>query len=195
LAWLPSNQELVADEAARAAGFRLRGFCSGGGQKMTGKIFLIRVLLFSFPFLMTMMRGDCVYGTSPTEGQSTRPTSAAGSTQQAATDVRGSWSGTFFSNDSNGGSFTITVVITPNSRGHLVGSSTLESECLKGAQLEVTVTGSEVVLAGSDKEGDNITVRGTLDSTGTLLESTYVLNGSATGGCETDNGAGTLVKR
>ena len=38
-------------------------------------------------------------------------------------------------------------------------------------------------------------MRGTLDKTGTLLKSTYILNGSATGNCETDDGLGTLVKR
>jgi hypothetical protein len=40
-----------------------------------------------------------------------------------------------------------------------------------------------------------MTLRGSLDSTGTLLKSTYVLNGSATGGCETDDGTGTLAKQ
>ena len=120
---------------------------------------------------------------------------ASGSTQQAAADVRGTWSGTFFSKHSDVAPFTMTVVINPDSRGHLVGSSTLNADCLKGAQLEVTVTGLEVVLAGSDEEGDNITVRGTVDNTGTLLKSTYILNGSATGRCETDDGTGTLAKR
>jgi len=160
---------------------------------MTSKIFLIRVLFLSL--LLLMMRAGWLCAARLTDGQSKKPTSAAGSAQQVATDVRGTWSGTFFSKDSNGRSFTITVVITPNSRGHLVGSSTLDADCVKGAQLEVTVKGSEVVLAGSDKEGDNITVRGTLDNTGTLLKSAYILNGSATGGCETDNGTGTLVKQ
>jgi hypothetical protein len=61
--------------------------------------------------------------------------------------------------------------------------------------MEVTVTDSDVVLAGSDEEGNNVTLRGTLDNTGTLLKSTYILNGSATGGCETDDGTGTLRKR
>ena len=89
----------------------------------------------------------------------------------------------------------MTVVINPDSRGHLIGSSSLNSECLKGAQLEVTVTGSNIVLAGSDEEGDNMTVRGTVDKTGTLLKASYILNGSATGRCETDDGAGSLAKR
>ena len=66
---------------------------------------------------------------------------------------------------------------------------------LKGAQLEVTVTGSSIVLAGSDEEGDSMTVRGTVDSTGTLLKASYILNGSASGRCETDDGAGSLAKR
>jgi hypothetical protein len=114
---------------------------------------------------------------------------------QTAADVRGRWSGSFHSNHSDVAPFTITVVITPNSKGHLVGNSELNSKCLKGADLQVTVTGAEVVLAGSDKQGNNMTLRGTLDNTGTLLKSTYILNGSATGGCETDDGTGTLTRR
>ena len=38
-------------------------------------------------------------------------------------------------------------------------------------------------------------MRGTLDSTENLLPSTYILNGSQGGGCETDDGTGTLEKR
>jgi hypothetical protein len=86
-------------------------------------------------------------------------------------------------------------VISKDSAGRIVGNSTLASQCLKNAQLQVTVTGSTVVLAGRDKAGDNMTVRGSLDNTGTVLNSTYILNGSAAGGCETDDGTGSLAKR
>jgi len=103
--------------------------------------------------------------------------------------------GTFFSKHSNVAPFTMTVVINPDSRGHLIGTSSLNSDCLKGVQLEVTVTGSQVVLAGSDEEGDSMTVRGTVDKTGTLLKANYILNGSASGRCETDDGTGNLAKR
>jgi len=89
----------------------------------------------------------------------------------------------------------MTVVINPNSRGHLVGDSSLNSECLKGAKLQVAVNGSKVVLAGSDQEGDSLTLHGTLDSTGSLMQATYILNGSASGRCETDDGTGNLSKR
>ncbi len=132
-----------------------------------------------------------LYASTPAD----QATSAAGSTQQPATDIRGTWSGTFFSKHSNVAPFTMTVVINPDSRGHLIGTSTLNSDCLKDVHLEVTVTGSNVVLAGSDENGDNITVRGTVDKTGTLLKASYILNGSATGRCETDNGTGSLAKR
>jgi len=121
--------------------------------------------------------------------------SPSGATPQPAADLRGTWSGTFFSKHSSVAPFTMTVVINPDARGHLVGNSTLNSDCLKGAQLEVTVTGSKVVLAGSDEEGDSITVRGTLDSTGTLVKASYILNGSASGRCETDDGTGNLARR
>ena len=162
---------------------------------MARKTSSFHVLFLALLLLMTMMRAAALYAASPADHQSKQPTFAAGSTQQAAPDVRGTWSGTFYSKHSNVTPFTMTVVINPDSRGHLIGSSSLNSDCLKGAQLEVTVTGSTVVLAGSDEEGDNITVRGTVDKTGTLLQSTYIVNGSATGRCETDDGTGTLAKR
>jgi hypothetical protein len=156
---------------------------------MTSKILSYRLLLFSLLSLMTMARADSLYG------QGKQPTAAAGSTQQPAIDVRGVWSGTFFSKHSNVAPFTMTVVINPDPRGHLIGSSSLNSNCLKGAQLAVTVTGSTVVLAGSDSDGDTLTVRGTVDNTGTLLTATYILNGGASGRCESDGGTGTLGKR
>ena len=115
--------------------------------------------------------------------------------QQASSPLQGTWSGSFFSKHSNVPGFTMTVVITPDSSGHLVGDSTLSSHCLKGATLQVTITGSNVVLAGSDPEGDSLTLHGTLDSTDTLIQATYILNGSASGRCETDDGTGNLSKR
>jgi Domain of unknown function (DUF1929)/Concanavalin A-like lectin/glucanases superfamily/Bacterial Ig-like domain (group 2)/Glyoxal oxidase N-terminus len=123
------------------------------------------------------------------------PAAATGSTSKAPIDLRGTWSGTFVSKDSNAVSFTITVVVHEDSQGHLVGSSTLNSDCLKDAQLQVNVTGSQVVLAGSNEAGDDITVRGTVNRTGTALKSSYILDGSATGKCETDAGTGTLTKQ
>jgi nitrous oxidase accessory protein NosD len=141
---------------------------------MTSTFLPLRALLLFSLSLMAVMRAAPLY---------------------AATDVRGTWSGTFSSNHSGVAPFTITVVIDADSNGHLVGTSTLNSRCLKGAQLQVTVTGSTVVLAGSDKTGNNMTLRGSLDDTGTLLKSAYIFNGSAGGGCETDDGTGTLTKR
>jgi hypothetical protein len=89
----------------------------------------------------------------------------------------------------------MTVVINADSHGHLVGASTLSSDCLKNVRLEVTVKGAQITLAGSDNEGDNIMVRGTVDGAGTLLKANYILNGSASGRCETDDGTGNLAKR
>lgn len=118
-----------------------------------------------------------------------------GAKQPSAADVRGTWSGTFFSKHNNVTPFTITVVISPDASGRLVGNSSLSSNCLKNARLQVTFSGSQIVLSGSDDSGDNITVRGTLDTTGSILKTSYILNGSATGRCETDNGTGNLAKR
>jgi hypothetical protein len=161
---------------------------------MTSKIFSFRVPLLSLLLLMPMMVVASLYAASPTDDQSKQVTSA-GPTQQPATDLKGTWSGTFFSKHPNVAPFTMTVVISPDSRGHLVGSSTLNSDCLKDARLELTVTGSTVVLTGSDEDGDNIMLRGTVDKAGTLLKANYILNGSATGRCETDHGTGNMAKR
>jgi len=161
---------------------------------MTSKTFSFRVLLFPLLPLMTMIGAACLYA-APADAQSKQATSAASSTQEPAIEIRGTWSGTFFSKHSNVAPFTMTVVINPDSGGHLIGTSTLSSDCLKDVRLEVTVTGSKVVLSGSDESGDNITVRGTVDKTGALLKASYILNGSATGRCETDDGTGNLAKR
>jgi len=123
-----------------------------------------------------------------------RNKSDSGTARPASSVLQGTWSGAFFSKHSTS-SFTLTVVIAPDSRGHLVGDSTLSSSCLKGTKLQVTATDSNVVLAGSDEEGDSLTIHGTLDRTGSLMRTTYVLNGSASGRCETDNGNGDLAKR
>jgi hypothetical protein len=89
----------------------------------------------------------------------------------------------------------MTVVINPDSHGHLIGASTLDSDCLKNVRLEVTVKGPQITLAGSDDEGDNITVRATVDGTGKMLKANNILNGSSSGRCETDDGTGNLAKR
>ena len=110
-------------------------------------------------------------------------------------DLAGTWSGTFQSDHPNVAPFTITIVINPDDRGHLVGKSSLESPCVKGIKLQVTTTGSNVVLAGSDEDGDSLTFRGTLDESGTLMNMRYIANGSASGRCETDQGSGSMGKR
>ena len=161
---------------------------------MTGKTFSLHVPPATLLLLVIMIAAASLGMASPAD-YTGHAASAAGSMQQPAVDVRATWSGIFFSKHSNVTPFTMTVVISANSSGHLVGNSTLNSECLKGAQLEVTVTGSNVLVAGSDEEGDSLTVRGTVDNTGALLKASYIMNGSATGRCETDNGTGNLAKR
>lgn len=120
---------------------------------------------------------------------------AGGPPQKPTLDVQGTWSGSFQSDHANMQPFTMTVVINPDSKGHLVGVSDLVSECVRGVKLQVTVSGANVVLAGSDSDGDSITLRGTGDTSGTLLNMRYIVNGSASGRCETDQGSGTLGKR
>jgi len=120
---------------------------------------------------------------------------SASATSPSAIDLKGAWSGTLFPKHSNVAPFTMTVVIGPNADGNLVASSSLSSDCMKELPLEITITGSKVVLAGSDESGNNITVRAIVDKSGTLLKASYVLNGSATGCSESETGTGTLAKR
>jgi hypothetical protein len=159
-----------------------------GRIAMTSKT-LFNNVVSSFLILIVICAGS-ICASNLAEAKSGQATSPAG-----ATDVRGTWSGTFFPKHANVAPFTMTVVINEDAEGSLIGDSSLNSNCLKGVRLKVTVTGSKVVLAGSDEHGDNITVRGTVDKTGTLMKSTYILNGSATGSCETDQGLGTLAKQ
>jgi hypothetical protein len=120
---------------------------------------------------------------------------SAVSAQPSAVDVTGTWSGTFESRQPHFSPFTITVVINTDASGHLVGTSSVGSDCVKDGSFQVTVSGSSIVLAGGDKEGNHITFRGTIDSTGTLLNLKYILNGSASARCESDDGTGTMGKR
>jgi hypothetical protein len=157
---------------------------------MTSKVFSSRVLPLLLLWLL-VTTGTSLCSARPADGQNT-PSS---STPPAATNFTGTWSGTFFSKHANVAPFTMTVVINADSHGHLTGASTLSSDCLKNVRLEVTVKGAQITLAGSDDEGDNIMVRGTVDGAGTLLKANYILNGSASGRCETDDGTGNLAKR
>jgi len=103
--------------------------------------------------------------------------------------------GTFISSQSDISPFTIAVKINRNSSGHLVGDASLVSDCLDSHRLDVTVNGSNVLLAGSDATGDTVSFRGTVDATGTVLKLNYIINGSPSGRCEIDNGTGTMGKR
>jgi len=105
------------------------------------------------------------------------------------------WSGTFQSQHSGVSPFTMTVQITADAAGNLIGTASSAADCFTDATLQVTLKGATVVLAGSDLEGNNITFRGALDGNRTILSLTYVLNSSASGRCESDNGSGTLGKR
>jgi hypothetical protein len=113
---------------------------------------------------------------------------AAGSTSPLV----GTWQGRFSSR--NFASFPVTLIINQGVGVKLAGAVNLGSPCLRSANLQVSVSGSDVVLAGSDANGDSITFKGTVDSGGTQLTMTYVLNASASGKCETDDGAGALDK-
>src|SRR5271168_3185647 len=87
-------------------------------------------------------------------------------------------------------SFVVTIEIGPDAKAHIVGEG---SPCFTDADLVVTTTGPETVtLAGSSKAHENVTFKGTLDGNEKQLEVTYIVNGSGSGRCETDRGAGTL---
>jgi len=121
--------------------------------------------------------------------------SSVASAQQTSPDLRGTWSGTFVSRNSDISPFTITVRINHDSGGHLVGDASLVSDCLKSHRLHIKINGSNVELAGSDEDGDSVTFSGTVDNSGTMLNLKYIINGSPSGRCEIDDGTGTMAKR
>jgi hypothetical protein len=112
-----------------------------------------------------------------------------------AINLKGTWSGTFLSQHENVDPFTITVVIDQDSKGNLIASTQLSSDCVRVTKLQVTVKGTKVTLAGSDQDGANITLLGTIDSTGAMLDLRYIVNGSSSGRCESDNGTGNMGRR
>ena len=107
--------------------------------------------------------------------------------------ITGTWQGTFSSR--NYSPVPITLIINQGVDGKLAGALTLISPCLRDADLQLTINGSSLVLAGMDQEGDTITFKGSVDASGTQLTMTFILNGSASGRCETDDGSGTLTKK
>jgi len=127
----------------------------------------------------------------PSLQASSQQTNAAG----PAANLKGTWSGTFLSQHENVEPFTITVVIDQDSKGNLIASAQLSSDCVRATKLQVTVRGSKVSMAGSDQDGANITFLGTIDSTGAMLDLRYIVNGSSSGRCESDNGTGNMGRR
>ncbi len=132
---------------------------------MTSAAFLFRCSLL---FLRISLVGtESVYGMSAPNHQG-GAVSTGSSSQQASRDVTGTWSGTFQSRQPSFAPFTITVVIHSEASGRLVGTSSVSSDCLRDSTLHVTVSGSNIVLAGGDEEGNHITFDGTIDETGTV---------------------------
>ena len=114
-----------------------------------------------------------------------------GESQPAPRALVGKWSGAVSSR--NFASFIVTIDISAESKAHVVGDG---SPCFTEADLGVTTSGSNAVtIAGRSKAGENITIKGTVDSNGQQLHLTYIVNGSGSGRCETDQGAGTLDKQ
>src|ERR1700724_1252275 len=113
-------------------------------------------------------------------GDQSRITAAAASPEAA---VQGTWS----SKHSHIAPFTLTLVVNPDMRAHLINKSGLTSYCLlRDVDLHVIVNGSNAALAGTDEVGNTITFEGMIDRTGRVLTLNYVTNGSASGKCESD---------
>jgi hypothetical protein len=161
---------------------------------MIAKTFSPKVTLGSLVLMLVMQAGAC-HALSLARSQAAHSLNPAASSEGDLIDVRGTWSGKFVSKHPENPAFTMTVIVSPDANGDLIGRSTLNSRCLKRAQLKVTVEGSRIIFAGSDEQGDSITVRGTIDETGAIVKAAYILDGSATGRCETDDGTGTLTRQ
>jgi len=141
-----------------------------------------------FLLMISLMGAQSLYGAGPAN----QPISAS---QRAAHDVTGTWSGTFQSRQPHFSPFTMTIVIRSESSGRLVATSQVSSDCLTDGTFQITTSGSKIVLAGGDPQGNHITMEGEVDGTGTVLDLKYVLNSSASARCESDDGSGNMVKR
>jgi len=119
--------------------------------------------------------------------------------RNASADVGGTWSGTFQSRNSAMAPITFATVISRDSQGQLIGKTHLGSRCIKDVlkeiDLKVTVDGSNVSLAGSNQDGVTVTLQGTIDQSGTLLNLRYIINASASGLCEVVKGTGNITKQ
>ncbi len=114
-----------------------------------------------------------------------------GESQPAPSALVGKWSGAVSSR--NFASFVVTIDISAESKAHVLGDG---SPCFTEADLMVTSSGSNAVtIVGRSKAGENLTFKGTIDSSGKQLDLTYIVNGSGSARCETDQGAGTLDKQ
>lgn len=112
---------------------------------------------------------------------------------QGQSRATGNWAGQFSSH--NFASFPVSIVITQDANGHLHGTANMAHPCVKTGKLIVTMVDNNIVLGGSDADGDTITFSGTIDSAGTLLDLSFVLNGSPSARCETDQGKGSMEKQ
>ena len=104
------------------------------------------------------------------------------------------WSGTFQSMHSGVSPFTITVLISPDENGNLVGTTSSAADCFTDSTLQVSVK-ARASSCGSDPGGQQHHVQRLAGHKCTLLNLNYVLNSSASGRCESDNGSGTLGER
>jgi hypothetical protein len=112
---------------------------------------------------------------------------------QGKSAAAGNWSGHFSSH--NFASFPVSFAITQDVQGNLHGKANMVHPCMKDGDLIVTIVGNNIVLGGSDADGDTVTFRGTLNPEGKVLDLSFVMNGSPSGRCETDQGSGSMVKQ
>lgn len=110
-----------------------------------------------------------------------------------APSLTGTWEGKLSSR--NYAPAPVILVINQGVGAKLAGAINRFSPCLQEADLEIEIKGSTIVVAGSDPDGNTLTLKGSVDANGTHLAVTYILNGSVSGNCETDDGSGTLTKR
>jgi hypothetical protein len=146
-------------------------------------------------FCVLLIGFAVLQATAQVTGATSGAQGVGSATQGPAGDIVGTWSGTFFQPKSKLPAFTITIVIDRDASGHLVAKSSQDSSCVKDSNLQVTVKGRQVVIAGSDDEGNNMTLRGKVDAAGSLLSMKYIINGGASGRCESDIGTGSMAKR
>ena len=95
--------------------------------------FLLRV------FLILVAGATLMHASGTSHNQNGNAVPGVASSSSSTGSFLATWSGTFTSKNADISPFTITAVFSPDSRGRMVGNTSLVSECIKNHTHQVTL--------------------------------------------------------